>query len=132
MNAGGNEGSGVGFDSITGAALRLLVGGVNQLNADDTTGFAVTTGGGGANDCRKNEGGDDDGDGGFRNPNIRATMLGDGALMGSLVPLLVGAGGEIYSGRCCGLAATSGGLFSTTRDHRMESRGRKQMQKRRK
>lgn len=123
MIAGGNDGA-CFFDSI--ADLRLGEGGVNH-----DTGFAFT--GAATIDCRKNDkddngdgdgNGDDNGDGGFRNPNTRATILGDGALV---TFLLEGAFGGAYN-----LAATSAGLFSTTRDHRMDSRGRTQMQKRNK
>lgn len=125
MNAGGNDGA-CFFDSI--ADLRFDEGGVNH-----ETGFAFT--GAAIIECRKNDNDDDgdgngdgnrdgNGDGGFRNPNTRATILGDGALV---TFLLEGACGGLYN-----LAATSAGLFSTTRDHRMDSRGRTQMQKRNK
>ena len=121
MNDAGSEGTGVGLDSMTGA-LRLLVGGVNQLNDDDSD----FTGEGAAGE-RKNDGAG--GDAGFWNPNIRATMLGEGALA-ALAPLL-GGGGENSGLRCAAAASGATGL-STTRDHRMESSGRKQMQKRKK
>lgn len=115
-------------DSMTTLLLRLggviqlnagFAFGVIQLKAEDTvafgatqlrTGFAFT-----------GEGAASDGDGGFRNPNIRATMLADVGLVPMLLLLLLRAGG--------GGVYNSAGLFSTTRDHRKESRGRKHTRK---
>lgn len=127
IEAGGKGGSGlaeVSFACMAGGALRRLVG-VNQLDDDDDDDR------GGAAEWKDGDAGD--GGGGFRNPNMRATMLGDaGSGSFAVVPLLLGGGAN--SGCALRWVAAIGvaGALSTTRDHRMESSGRKQMQKRKK
>lgn len=118
-DGGGNEGGrdcggGGAFDTtaIAGALLRLFVGVVNQ--PDDGEDRIECKG------CWKNEGAGITGAGGFRSDaSTRATMLGVGvAFTGALV------GGGDTRGLVLGM--------SLTRVHRDTSRGRKQMQNRKK
>lgn len=112
----GDNGVGLRFDSMDGV-LRLLL---NQLDFPCTAGGGATT-----TDCWKKDFGGGEGGGGFRKPSIRANILGDGGA-GDLVPLLIGDG----EGWNLGGVLSRG--FTLTRDHRTESSGMKQMQKRNK